>query len=151
PTIFWFVNGLLTQLPRRILVVLRKVRVHLIPRLHVAGEKIHRRPEPNRVIQTASSNSHETSGPVVGFSASKPRAAVSTEGALVLAAGEARREVVTQLTLREPKRPCRHQQARDESAARHALAIAAMAFEHHERRSGNFVADRSANTTARKW
>jgi len=69
----------------------------------------------------------------------------------VFAASEARREVVAQLSFRQPKRRCRHKQTGDESAARHSLAIAAMAFEHHNGFSGTFVANRFANATACKW
>lgn len=69
----------------------------------------------------------------------------------MLAAGQARGEMVAQLTFRQLKRRGRHKQACDESATRHSLAIAAMALEHHQGLSGTFVANCSASATAGKW
>src|SRR5579862_3523823 len=130
--------------------MLRQICVHLIPRLRVAREKVHRGPKPGRVVQTASSDSYEGHRALIGFSAGQARAAFSTEAALVLAAGKARGEVVAQLTFRQLKCRSRYEQAGDKAAAGDSLAIAAMTFEHQDGLGGTFVANGSANATAGK-
>jgi|SRR5581483_713820 len=136
--------------PRWIKFVFRNSRIHLVPRLSVGNEKVHLRTEPAWTIQAASGDSNESGRPFIGLSASQPRAAFGTKAALVPSAGQARCEMVTQLPLRQAE--CRNgdQQARDESAAGHLLAITAVTLEHHDGLCRAFVTNRSANATASK-
>ena len=125
--------------------------VHMVPRLRVRGEDVVARTKPTRVVQTSGVDSDNWRCAFGIFSSRYSRTTLSAKATFMLKPSRAWCEMVAQLTFRQPKRRCRHKQARDESAARHSLAIAAMAFEHHNGFSGTFVANRSANATACKW
>src|SRR5262252_2425631 len=66
--------------------IFRERRIHLIPGLRVGNEKVHLRPKPAWIIQTARGNSHNARGPFLGLRPSQPRAAVGAKAALVSAA-----------------------------------------------------------------
>jgi hypothetical protein len=84
------------------------------------------------------------------FSATVRREPHCAKTALVLPAGQAWREMIEELALRQPECLCRHQHGGSEPAARNALAIAAVALEHHDRFSRAFVANRPARASAGK-
>src|SRR6476660_6763591 len=119
--------------------MLRNCRVHVVPRLYVRNEKLQLRAKPAWVVQTAGGNSNKAGGPFIRFSAGESGPAVSAEATFMFAARQARREMIARPPLRQTKRRRGHEQAGDESAAGHPLAIAAVAFEHHDGFSRTFV------------
>jgi len=73
------------------------------------------------------------------------------ETAFVFPTGQAWCEMVAQLAFRQPKGLCRQQHGGSKPATRDLLAIAAMAFEHHDRFSRAFVANLAASAASGKW
>ena len=130
--------------------MLRNCWVHVIPRLCIRHEKIHLRAKPARIVQTAGGDADNAGVSFIRFCAGESRTAVGAEAAFVLAARQARREMIAQLPLRQPKGRSGHEQAGDEAAAGHPLAIAAVAFEHHDRFSRTFVANCSTHASIGK-
>ena len=130
--------------------MLRNCRVHLVPRLYVRNEKLQLRSKPPWIIQTAGRDSNKAGGPFIRFSAGESRTAVSAEAAFVFVARQARREMIARPPLRQTKCRRGHEQAGDESAAGHPLAIAAVAFEHHDGFGQTFIANCSARATTGK-
>lgn len=83
----------------------------MIPRLCIRLEKIQLRAKPAWIVQTPGGDADNAGGPFIRFCAGESRAAVSTEAAFMLAAGQARREKVAQLPLRQKKVRRGHEQA----------------------------------------
>jgi hypothetical protein len=112
--------------------------------LRVRNENIHLGSKPTRIIKTAGKDSHEWRITRFKFGSCKSRPAFGTITAFMLASSDAGREMVTQLSARQSKRLCRYQDCGNKSAATHLLAIAAMAFQHHDRFCSTFVTNRAA-------
>jgi hypothetical protein len=84
------------------------------------------------------------------FRAGNARAALRAKTAFVLSAGQAWSEMIAQFTSGQLKRLCRHEHGGREPATRDVLAIATMAFEHHNWLSRAFVTNRAANAATSK-
>src|SRR5262245_57668302 len=125
---------------RRILFVLRNHRVHVIPWLRVGCEDVHLRTKPTWVIETASEDANDPRWLVLLFGACDPRAALRAKAAFVLAARQARCEMITQLPFFQLERLSQQQNGCSKPDTRDLLAIHAMALEHHNRFSLAFVA-----------
>jgi hypothetical protein len=71
--------------------------------MRVTNEEIHLRTKPAWVVQAAGGDSDDPTRPLIGFSAGDPGAAFGAKAAFVFATCKAVREMVTQLSFREPK------------------------------------------------
>ena len=108
-----------------------QVGVHDVPRLRVANKHVHRGFEPAWVAQTGSRQADDAAFGI--FRAGHARAASGTEAAQVVAAVQSGRGVMLQRAFGELEMFQRHNDHGRVSSAAHLLAIAAMAFEHHQR------------------
>lgn len=133
---------------RRILLEFRNRGIHLVPWLRIRNEEIHLRLEPARIIERASQDSHKRRFCSFKFASRNTRSAFRTKTAFMFSSPDTGREMVTQSSACQSKRPSRHQHPGSESAASHLLTIATMALKHHDRLRNAFVANRTAGATA---
>jgi hypothetical protein len=135
---------------RRVGLVFGDGWIKLIPWLNVRDEEVHLRSEPTWVVQGSRGDSDKTSGPLGIFAAGQPRSAFGAKAALVLAASQARGEMVAELPFGQSKGFLRHEYSSDIPAASHALAVTAMTFKGHNWFDRAFVTNRSAHAAAGK-
>jgi hypothetical protein len=131
---------------RRILLEFRNRGIHLVPWLRIRNEEIHLRLEPARIIERASQDSHKLRFCSFKFASRNTRSAFGTKTAFMFSSPDTGREMVTQLSACQSKRPSRHQHPGSESAASHLLTIATMALKHHDRLRSAFVPNGTART-----
>jgi hypothetical protein len=117
--------------------------------LRVADEHVHRGFEPAWVVQTGGGQADDAAFGI--FRAGDTRAAFGAEAAQVVSAVQAGRGVMLQRALGELEMFQRHNNDGRVRSAADLLAIAAMAFEHHQGTRTAFVADFAANAAAGEW